>query len=388
MELRGFAGARRILAISAFPVACAAVAPAAGRAQDIPVTLEEVEGPAARLQVTGFGVGRYAFRHGDGENSLAASKLAVSVFKRISPTFSIFGQLTTLFEESEKAEGAEEAEQAQDGEEHGEAALETEIDNLILSFTPPGIPELNLSFGRFDAPVGFERDDEPLNLEPTRSFNFAFARPVKLTGIILRYTPTPTWNFSLLGANGWDMALDNNEAKTLGARVEFLPFEFGGFGAVALYGAEKDGNSSDQRLLVSGDVTVQPVPALIVGAEANFGSEEGSAPDGGTATWAGGTATVFYRVHRNGGVTVRYDYLDDRDGSRTGFDQVLQSVTVAPMIFFRHAVTGIFSAIPRTSFALPAIAVRVGIRRDRSTVPFFETGRYETQAVAEAIIIF
>src|SRR2546430_5840209 len=29
-----------------------------------------------------------------------------------------------------------------------------------------------VAFGRFDSPIGFERDDEPLNLIPTNSFNF------------------------------------------------------------------------------------------------------------------------------------------------------------------------------------------------------------------------
>lgn len=379
-RLRRFgAGPASILGILGLPGIALAAAAVAGT-QDTPVDLEEIDARAPALQVTGFGVGTYGYRSAEDDNSIAASKLAVSLFKRIGPTFSVFGQLTTLFEEAE----------GEDTEGHGSGGgeLETEIDNLIFSFTPPGVPELSLAFGRFDAPIGFERDDEPLNLEPTRSFNFEFARPVKLTGAVLRYTPVPTWNLSLLAVNGWDTALDNNDAKTLGARVEFLPFEFGGIGITALYGAEKDENSSDQRLLVSGDFTLQPGRSLIVGAEGNAGREEGSAPDGGTANWAGGAVTLFYRVHRNAGVTFRYDYFEDPDGARTGVGQVLRSVTIAPMIFFRHAVAGIFSTIPRTRFALPAVALRLGIRFDRSTAPFFANRDEETHAVLEGIVIF
>ena len=30
-------------------------------------------------------------------------------------------------------------------------------------FTPPGASNVGLNFGKLDLPVGFERDDEPLN---------------------------------------------------------------------------------------------------------------------------------------------------------------------------------------------------------------------------------
>ena len=63
--------------------------------------------------------------------------------------------------------------------EGGEAS--TEIDNLLVSWTPQRANRWTLAFGRFDAPIGFERDDEPLNLVATNSFNFTYARPVKLT---------------------------------------------------------------------------------------------------------------------------------------------------------------------------------------------------------------
>lgn len=53
----------------------------------------------------------------------------------------------------------------------------TEIDNLLVNLTLPGMSDLSLSFGKFDIPLGFERDDEPLNLQPTTSFHFELARP-------------------------------------------------------------------------------------------------------------------------------------------------------------------------------------------------------------------
>src|SRR5439155_223458 len=80
--------------------------------------------------------------------------------------------------------------------------------------TPPGAAALNVIFGRFDAPLGFERDDEPLNLIPTNSFNFGLARPAKLTGLVARYTLSTRLAAALIAANGWDAAIDNNSGKT------------------------------------------------------------------------------------------------------------------------------------------------------------------------------
>ena len=96
-----------------------------------------------------------------------AGKVAVSLFRELTDNLYVFGQLTT----SIRDEGGE------------EPATEIEIDNLLVSFTPPGASNLNLTFGTLDAPVGFERDDEVLLFTPSTSFNFELARPAKLTGL-------------------------------------------------------------------------------------------------------------------------------------------------------------------------------------------------------------
>ena len=84
-----------------------------------------------------------------------------------------------------------------------EPATETEIDNLLVSFTPKGASNVNLTFGTLDAPVGFERDDEVLLFTPSTSFNFELARPAKLTGLF----------------GGWSL---NREGRSHRARGERL----------------------------------------------------------------------------------------------------------------------------------------------------------------------
>lgn len=133
---------------SAWYCAVLALAPAGIAAQDKPVTFDE----SRPLAITGFAVGLGSWDRNLKENTFAGSKLAVGLFHPLSDHLYFFGQLTT----SPGREGGT-----------SDPATEIEIDNLIISWTPPGATGMNLSFGRFDAPVGFERDDEPLNVIPT-----------------------------------------------------------------------------------------------------------------------------------------------------------------------------------------------------------------------------
>lgn len=144
-----------------------ATAPLAAQDRDLSLNKE----PA--LQVSGFAVGVGSYDRNLGTNTASGSKIALSLFRPWSDHLYLFGQLTTHLEVPDS----------------GEAETHVELDNLIVNWTPPGASALTLSFGRFDASIGYERDDEPLNLIPTTSFNFELARPVKLTGLMARYTP-------------------------------------------------------------------------------------------------------------------------------------------------------------------------------------------------------
>jgi Putative beta-barrel porin-2, OmpL-like. bbp2 len=307
------------------------------------------------VTVTGFAVGSWNWDRNLRTNTFTGSKIALSLFRPWSDYLYLFGQLTTSL-------GLDEA--------TGEPTTEIEIDNLIVSWTPPSVSALNVSFGRFDAPIGFERDDEPLNLLPTNSFNFELARPSKLTGVVARYTGSPKWGATLYAANGWDAPIDNNRGKTAGVRLDLLPTDGVAIGLNALYGPEVAGTDAQQRTLLSADATLQPVSQLIIGAESNYGRQLTGAT---TATWTGVAATVFYRLGTGIGVSVRGETLRDRAGVASGTPQTLQSLTISPWYFYRQASEGIFSNIEHTTFHLPAFSLRPALRIDHSDVPTFDT---------------
>src|SRR5213593_3274799 len=332
-------------------------------AQEHAVTFDEPQ-PVA---VTGFAVGRADYDRLARSNSFTAGKIGVSLFKPVGEAY-VFAQLTTALEDGETS---------------------TEIDNLLVSWTPQRANQWTIAFGRFDAPIGFERDDEPLNLVATNSFNFAYARPGKLTGVQLHYTVTPRFELWGVAANGWDVAADNNRGKTALARAQWIPIPWVTLGVTGVYGPERDSSDAHQRSLLSSDLTIDRGP-VILGAELNLGREQNP---GGNLTWRGGAATVFVRLARGLGLAARYDQMEDTDGLLSGTPQILRSVTVGPMWYFSSAREGIFSNIQHTRFHLPQIALRAAVRADWSTQPFFTdaTGGLQgsnTAATLELVYVF
>jgi len=336
---------------------------ASAAAQGTPVTFEEPQ----PVTVTGFAVGRADYDRVGRSNSFTAGKIGVSLFKPVGEAY-LFAQLTTAL---------------------ADGVTSTAIDNLLVSWTPQRANRWTLAFGRFDAPIGFERDDEPLNLIATNSFNFAYARPAKLTGVQVHYTVSPRFELSGVAANGWDVAVDNNRGKTALARAQWIPIPWVTLGVTGVYGPERDSSDAHQRSLLSGDLTVDR-GRVIVGAELNVGREQDPA---GNPTWRGGAVTAFLRLTRSLGVTARYDQLEDSDGLLTGTPQILRSVTVGPMWYFSSAREGIFSNIEHTRFHLRQIALRGAVRADWSSQPFFADASgglqgSNTRGILELVYIF
>src|SRR5437870_8919464 len=333
-------------------------------AQEREVTFEETP----PVSITGFAVGRADYDRVARTNGFTAGKVGVSLFKPAGDAY-VFAQLTTALD------GA------------GEAA--TEIDNLLVSWTPRTANQWTVAFGRFDARIGFERDDEPLNLLATNSFNFAYARPSKLTGVQVHFTASPRLDLWAVAANGWDVTVDNNRGKTALARAQWIPIPWVTLGVTGVYGPERDSTNAHQRSLLSSDLTIDREP-VILGAELNLGREQNP---GGNLTWRGGAATACVRLARGLGLAARYDQMEDTDGLLSGTPQILRSVTVGPMWYFSSAREGIFSNIEHTRFHLPQVALRAALRADWSTQPSFPdaTGALQgsdTKGVLELVYIF
>ena len=354
--------------LSTIVITAIALATSAGTATaqkpDQPVTLDNPSGDIQpltgedrhALTISGFGVGGYTYDGKTNDNSFAAGKVAVALFRELTDNLYVFGQLTTAIS----------------NEDGGEPVTETEIDNLLVSFTPKGASNVNLTLGTLDAPVGFERDDEVLLFTPSTSFNFELARPAKLTGLFGGWTLNRKVDLTAFVANGWDTPLDPNHGKTVGARLGVLPWERGSLGLSALYGKEGEADSTNDRLLLNADYAFEPGHGWIVAGEANYGKDT-NLPGGGDARWSGAMLLVHRQVTRNWGIAARAEVMDDKDGARTGLAQTLTSYTIAPIYSIGVGREGIFANVQHTTHRIPRFQLRGEIRVNHSNQEFFET---------------
>lgn len=370
-----------------------ASAPPAAAQEEKPVSPESVsrgpalslfdEDPSRRLLITGFGVGTYGYAFNNDRSSFGDSALAVAFSKVISDHFSVFAQLTASREADSPF-----ASEAPGGD------ITTDIDNLQLTWVPSARSGLDITFGKFDSPLAIERDDAPINFQATSSFTFQFARPVKFTGVSVHEAVSPSFEAWAILANGWDVDRDNNKAKTFALYGLWSPSLASHVGLGMIYGGEKDDRTGDPRATAVATLLFQPGPKWVWGGEAVFGREPHSAEDGGTAEWYAGMLFTHLRFGKTWGLTVRGDWLDDRDGSRTGERQILKSLTVSPQYLIGGGFYGIFHYLDRTTLKLPEVVVRLDLRYDRSTQPVFRsrdpeaTRRDNSSATLQTVFLF
>ena len=232
-----------------------------------------------------------------------------------------------------------------------EPTVESNLDKFQVTLVAPVGNGLSFSVGRFDLPFGYERHDEPLNFNATASELFQFGRPQKMTGLQTSYVFSPHVDVTGWIVNRWESETthtpfdDNNAGKSIGGRIGFTPVpteRLMTFGVGTFYGSEQD-ESDAKRWVVDVDFTAAPRDRLVVAAEALWGGEDGvslrrlgapyAAPalENGETRWWGFYVLPHYDVRDWAGITVRYGAFRDRDASRTGVDQTLQSVTLTPV---------------------------------------------------------
>jgi Putative beta-barrel porin-2, OmpL-like. bbp2 len=357
-----------------FPILALGLATAAGAGDapaESPVTLQGIDAggtgglfasAASRpLLVNGFGVADYSFDQKTHDNSFAAGTLAVALYRSLSDSVNVFGQLTTASEPLSPFLGDDE----------GDGGTETEIDNLILNWRPVSGSGLDVTFGKFDSPLAIERDDAPLNFQGTESFTLGFARPVKFTGLAVHEAFSSTFEGWAIVANGWDLASDNNHAKTGALYGLWSPSLAAHLGLGVIYGAERDDGSGDARTTAVGTLLFQPAASWVWGGESVAGEEPGAVEEGVTAKWFAQTLFAHHRFGDHWAGTLRAEVLDDRDGARTGTPQTLRSLTLSPQYLVGGGFYGVFRYLDRTSLRLPGLAVRLDLRYDHSDAEAF-----------------
>lgn len=282
-------------------------------------------------------------------------------------------------------------------EQFGEEDPETEatLDKFNLTGIAPLGNGLSLSIGRFDVPFGIERHDEPLNLTATTSEVFQFGRPQLMTGFLASYQFSPALDLTAWSVNRAESDTthtpfdDNNKGKSYGARLGFTPFPGAtllNFGLGGFWGPEQEDNNSSKRRVLDFDFTWTPLRPLLLAGEVIYGAQDNVSfrkrgiPFPAPAVvdqdvkWRGFYVLAHYDLQPWHGISLRYGYLDDEDGARTGLAQVLESVTVASIIHLSRLIPelrppGVTYA--RTAHPIDWVNLKIEYRYNRSNQPVF-----------------
>jgi hypothetical protein len=203
---------------------------------------------------------------------------------------------------------------------------------MFFSYVAPVGTGLRFDVGKFVTMMGYEVIEgyDGFNDNYTHSFLFGYAIPFTHTGLRALYAFSGDLSVALMVVNGWDNAVDNNKGKSLSGEVTAVPVEgltlAGGFCA----GPEQSGNSSNGRTILDLVAMYAVSPWITVGLNADRGSEDHAALDGGQAVWQGIAAYCRVRVSDGVSICARTEQFEDRGGSRTGISQRLRETTVTP----------------------------------------------------------
>ena len=310
------------------------------------------EGLSNLVEISGFVDASYIYNNLDDANTFGLDQVEIDLSKNL-------GGIGTL---------RADLEWVSDGE--GGFTLDAEQGYVTLDLGM-GRGEGNyptLTFGKFNAPIGFELLDAPDMYQYSHALVFDMGLPTNLTGAMLSMDLGGGVDVVVHLSNGWDQNVDGNTDKMIGGRLGYSHEEKGGIGFSAMRGNESGftGNLTVYDI----DLTLTPSPRLIIGGEYNYGKTELDEINAENS-WNGYMVMAHYSLTDVMGLTGRYDYFNASVGvsSQTGesLDVAQQALTIAP------------------TFALTdGLGFLMELRRDFSDEAMFynsETGKSEDSMV-------
>ncbi len=188
----------------------------------------------------------------------------------------------------------------------------------------------------------------------SRSFLF-YAEPLTHTGIRATYAVSDTLSVIAGVNNGWNYSsLTTSGSKTAEVGLAWTPVKSFALAAQAYLG--KDPTFDAQRTLVDAVATYNVTDALTFILSFDWGKQEQHANGNPDLNWNGAAFYTNYAINDQWRVSLRVEYLDDKEGfvTGTGVAQTLKEGTVT------------FGYDPVKNFEL-----RLEARYDKSTEPTF-----------------
>lgn len=188
--------------------------------------------------------------------------------------------------------------------------------------------------GKFAAPVGYETINPTTTPFYSRSYLFGFAAPFTQTGALVYWNATD--KLTLMGGftRGWDVALEDYNSTLDGVgQVKYALTDKLTSVVTLIIGPEKLDNNNDCRTLIDLVVNYGVTDQFALGANADWGYEEGDTASGGGAQWYGLALYAAYKVNDPLALNFRGEWFNDDNDARglgTTVYEATAGVTVTP----------------------------------------------------------
>jgi hypothetical protein len=242
-------------------------------------------------------------------------------------------------------------------------AAEPFLGPVYQAYASARVGRLVLDAGIFPSHVGYETFYSKDNLNYTRSWMGELS-PYYEAGIRATYAFDGRWSAQLLLLNGWQLAGDNNRAKTVGTQVAYAT-ERASFSFNTLIGPELPGDDSHFRFFgdLVGQIRVLEWLTLAATADAAFQQP--------SASWVAIAAYARAALSRVIALVARIEQFNDKGGAISGTAQTLREGTATLEIK-----------------PLERLLLKLEARHDWSTAPVFHADTTETLLIASAVASF
>jgi len=222
--------------------------------------------------------------------------------------------------------------------------------DVVQAFAQYAAGPLTVIAGKYVTLAGAEVIASTGNTNFSRSFLF-FAEPLTHTGIRATYAATDSLNMVAGVNNGWNYSsLSTSGSKTAELGVAWTPSKTFSLAAQAYVG--KDPAFDAQRTLVDAVATYSATDALTLVLSYDWGKQEQHTAGDPTLDWNGVAFYTNYALNDLWRLSLRLEYLDDKDGFVSG-------LVGTPQKLKEGTVT--FGYAPAKSFEL-----RIEARYDKS----------------------
>jgi hypothetical protein len=215
---------------------------------------------------------------------------------------------------------------------------------------------LTVQGGEFTTLAGAEVVAPTGNTNFSRSLLF-FAEPLTHAGLRATYAVTSTLSVIVGINNGWNYTKVNYGSKTGEFGVAYNPNKF--FSLTAQVYAGKDPVYFAERTLIDTVATFNATSALSFVLSYDWGQQQASRSTPAALTggnWEGVAGYVNYQINSQWRVSVRGEYLDDKEGTTllTGTPQALKEGTVTfgydPVASFELRIEGRYDTSDERTF--------------------------------------